>query len=186
MSATMAKQGGRVQLEQSDMCLALNMAKMAKEGFLRAAIKNTKYLLKKPHAEVQEEKKRGVQFPGHKKVKAAIQGHPAILRQNQTSSCLPCQNGTAKNPQTRWTRKSTGAPPPARRRERIPQPTPPQPGTPPAPTGNTSGAQPAEIINLPAGYTYSHTALPCAEYFEDDEDTEHDTYFDPDMLTDEG
>ena len=38
MSATMARQGGRVQLEQSDMCLALNMTKMAKEGFLRAAI----------------------------------------------------------------------------------------------------------------------------------------------------
>ena len=27
-------------------------------------------------------------------------------------------------------------------------------------------------------------ALPCAEYF-DDEDTEHDTDFNPDMLTDE-
>jgi len=34
MSATMARQGGRVQLEQSDLRLALNMAKMAKEGFL--------------------------------------------------------------------------------------------------------------------------------------------------------
>jgi len=56
----------------------------------------------------------------------------------------------------------------------------------PAPTGNTCGAQPAEIINLPAGYMYSHTALPWAEYFEDDEDTKHDTDFDPDMLTDEG
>jgi hypothetical protein len=32
MSASMARQGGRVQLEQSDMRLALNMAKMAKEG----------------------------------------------------------------------------------------------------------------------------------------------------------
>ena len=30
MSATMARQGGRVQLEQSNMRLALNMAKMAK------------------------------------------------------------------------------------------------------------------------------------------------------------
>jgi len=29
----MARQGDRVQLEQSDMRLALNMAKMAKEGF---------------------------------------------------------------------------------------------------------------------------------------------------------
>jgi hypothetical protein len=186
MSAPVARQGGRVQLEQSDMHLALNMAKMAKEGFLRAAIEERKYLLKKPRAEVREEKKRGVEFPGHKQVKAAIQRHPAMLGQNQTSGCLPCQNGTAKNPQTRWTPKGTGAPPPTRRREQIPAPTPPPPGTPPAPTSNTSGAQPAEIINLPAGYTYSHTALPCPEYFEDDEDTEHDIDFDPDMLTDEG
>jgi len=105
MSATMARQGGRVQQEQSDMRLALNMAKMAKEGFSRTAIKETKYLIKKPCAKVREEKKRGVQFPGHKKVKAAIQKHPAMLRQNQTSGCLPCQNGTAKNPQTSWRRK---------------------------------------------------------------------------------
>jgi len=33
MSATMARQGGRVQLEQSDMRLAWNMAKTAKGGF---------------------------------------------------------------------------------------------------------------------------------------------------------
>jgi len=73
MSATMARQGGRVQLEQSDMRLALNMAKMAQEGFSRATIEETKYLIKKPRAEVREEKKQGVEFPGHKKVKAAIQ-----------------------------------------------------------------------------------------------------------------
>jgi hypothetical protein len=52
MSATMARQGGRVQLEQSDMRLALNMAKMAKAGFLRAAIEETKYLINKPRTEV--------------------------------------------------------------------------------------------------------------------------------------
>ena len=124
MSATMARQGGRVQLEQSDMRLALNMAKMAKEGFSRAVIEETKYLIKKPRAEVREEKKRGVVFPGHKKVKAAIERHPAMLRQNQTAGCLPCQNGTAKNPQTRWRRKGTGAPPPNRRRQQTPEPTP--------------------------------------------------------------
>jgi len=189
MSATMVRKGGRVQLEQSDMRLALNMAKMAKEGFSRAAIEEIKYLIKKPRAEVREEKKRGVEFPGHNKVKAAIQRHPAMLRQNQTSGCLSCQNGTSKNLQTRWRRKGTGAPPPARRRVRTPEPTPHPPGTPPAPsapTRNTSGAQPTEIVNLPARYTYSHTALPGAEFFEDDEDTEHDTNFDPDMLTDEG
>jgi hypothetical protein len=47
------------------MCLALNMAKMAKEGFSRTAIEETKYLVKKPHAEVREEKMWGVEFPGH-------------------------------------------------------------------------------------------------------------------------
>ena len=186
MSATMARQGGRVQLEQSDMRLALNMAKMAKEGFSRAAIEETKYLIKKPGAEVREEKKRGVEFPGHKKVKAAIQRHPAMLRHNQTPGCLPCQNGTAKNPQTRWRRKGPGAPPPARRRVRTPEPTPPPPGTPPAPTGTTSGPQPSEIVNLPAGYTHSHTACPSTEFLEDDKDTEHDTDFNPDRLTDDG
>jgi hypothetical protein len=186
MSATMARQGGRIQLEQSNMRLALNMPKMAQAGFSRGAIEETKYLIKKPRAEIREEKKRGVEFPGHKKVKAAIQRHPVMLRHNQMPGGLPCQNGTAKNPQTRWRRKGTGAPPPARRRLQTPELTPPPPGTPPAPTGNTSGAQLFEIVNLPAGYTYSHTALPCAEFLEDDEDTEHDTDFDPDMLTDDG
>jgi len=119
-------------------------------------------------------------------VKAAIQRHPAMLRHNQTSGCLPCQNGTAKNPQTCWKHKGTGAPSPARCRVRTPEPTPPPPSTPPAPTGNTSGARPSEIVNLPAGYTYSHTAHPWAEFSEDDQDTKHDTDFDPDMLTDDG
>jgi hypothetical protein len=168
------------------MRLALNMAKMAKEGFSHAAIEETKYLIKKPRAEDREEKKQGVEFPGHKKVKAAIQRHPAMLCHNQTPGCLPCQNGTAKNPQTRWRRIGTGAYPPARRRVRTTEPTPPPPGTPPAPTSNTSRAQPSKILNLPAGYIYSHTALPCVEFFEDDEDTEHDTDFHPDMLTDVG
>jgi hypothetical protein len=90
MSATMARQGGRVQLEQSDMRLALNMAKMAKGGISRAAIEETQQLIKKPRAEVREEKKRGVEFPGHNKVKAAIEIHPAMVCENQTDGCLPC------------------------------------------------------------------------------------------------
>jgi len=101
MSATMARQGGRVQLEQSDMRLALNMAKMAKGGFSRAAIEETQQLIKKPCAEVREGKKRGVRFPGHNKVKVAIERHPAMVRENQKDGCLPCQNGIAKNPETR-------------------------------------------------------------------------------------
>ena len=186
MSATMARQGGRVQLEQSNMRLALNMGKMAKEGFSRATIDETKYLTKKPPGKVWEEKKRGVEFPGHKKVKAAIQRHPAMLRHNHTSGCLPWQNGTATNAQTRWRRKETGAPPRARRRVRTREPTRRLTGTPPAPTGNPSGAQLSEIVNLPAGYRYSDRALPSAEFFENHEDTEHDTKFYPDMLTEDG
>jgi len=55
MSATVARQGGCVQLEQSDMRLALDMAKMAKEGCLWAAIEETQYLIKRPRTEVREE-----------------------------------------------------------------------------------------------------------------------------------
>jgi len=48
----MARQGGRVQLEQSNMRLALNMAKMAKGGYSRATIEETQFLMKKTRAEV--------------------------------------------------------------------------------------------------------------------------------------
>ena len=122
-------------------------------------------------------------------MKAAIQRHLAMLRRNHMSGCLLCQNGAAQNSQTRWRCKGTGSLPPARRRVQTPEPTPHPLGTPPAtpaPTGNTSRAQPPEIVNVLAGYTNSHTALPCAEFFDDDEDTQHDTNFDPDLLTDEG
>jgi len=83
MSATVARQRGRVQLEQSDMRLALNMANMAKEVLSRAAMEETHQVFKKPRAEVREEKKRGVVFPAHNEVKAAIERHPALVPQNQ-------------------------------------------------------------------------------------------------------
>jgi hypothetical protein len=177
MSVTMTTQGDWVQLQQSDMRLALNMAKMAKEAISHAAIEETKYLILIPRAQVRAEMKLRVEFPGHNKVKALIQRHPAMLCHNQTSGCLACQNGTTSNPQTRWRHKGTGAPPPTRRRVKIAEPTPPPPVTPPAPIGNASGSQPADIVYFPAGYMYSHTTLPCAEFFEDDEDTEHDSDF---------
>jgi len=123
MSATMARQGGRVQREQSDMRLALNMAKMATGGLLRVAIEEMQILIKKHWAEVWEEKKLGVEFPGHENVKAAMERHLAMLWENQTDSCHLCQNGTAQNPQTRWRCKGMGAPPPERLREPTPEPT---------------------------------------------------------------
>jgi hypothetical protein len=56
MSATMARQGGQVQLEQSNMRLELNMAKRAKEGCSRTAIEGSKYFIQKPPAKVREVK----------------------------------------------------------------------------------------------------------------------------------
>jgi hypothetical protein len=41
MAATMVRQGGRVQLEQSDMHLALNLTKTANGWFSRAAMEET-------------------------------------------------------------------------------------------------------------------------------------------------
>jgi len=149
MSATMARQGGQVQLEQSDMRLALNMAKMAKDWFSRTAIEQTQQLMNKPHAEVREERKRGVVFPGHNKMKAAIERHLAMVHENQKDGCLPCHDGTAKNQQTRWSRKGTGAPPP--------QPVPPRPGTPPAPPDDSGRSQRSETEGVPPGsIIYTH------------------------------
>jgi hypothetical protein len=119
--------------------------------------------VKESRAEVREERKQGVQFPGHTIVKVAMQRHPAMLSQNHMSSSLSCQTGTARNLQTHCRRKRTGAPPPDRCRQRTLEPTPPVPGMPPAQTFNTSGAQHFQIVNLPAGDTFSNTALPRAE-----------------------
>jgi len=117
MSAIMAKQGGRVQLEQSDMHLVLNSAKMGNGEFLRTAVEETQFLITRPRTEVREEKKRGFQFPQHKKVKGAIVRHPAMLRQNQMDGCVPCLIGSETNPETPWRRKGAGAPLPNRRRQ---------------------------------------------------------------------
>jgi len=195
MSATMARQGGCVQLEQSDMRLVLNMAKMAKGEISCAMIEEKQYLVKIPYAEVWEDKKQDVKFPEHKTVKAAIERHPAMLRQNQTDVFLPCHNGTANNLPTRWRQKGTGAPPSNRRRQMTQKPTlllsgtpappwmpappgtppppgkpasprtPAPPGTPTAPPGSNAGAQCSQIFNVPAGDVHSHTSLPCAEWF---------------------
>jgi len=126
-------------------------------------------------------------------VKAAIERHPAMVRQNHPAGCLPCQNGNAKILQTHWRHKGTGAPLPNRHRQLTPEPTPvlmpPLPGTPPGPTGNTSGAQHSQIVDIPAGYVYSQPFLPSAgslTLYASAQDSQHDTDSDPDMLTDEG
>jgi len=120
----MARQGGRVQLERSDIRLALNMANMAKGGFSHTAIEEKHYLIKKPRAEVRQWKRRGVKFPGSKVVQAAMASHPKMVSQNHPDGGLPWQNGTSNNLLTRWRHKGTLAPQPIRRRQPTPEPTP--------------------------------------------------------------
>jgi len=45
MSAMIARQGGRIQLEQSNMCLAMNMATVANGGISSAAMQESQYLI---------------------------------------------------------------------------------------------------------------------------------------------
>jgi hypothetical protein len=52
MSASMARPGDWAQLGQSDMRVLLNMAKMAKDGWLPTAMEETKWLNEKPHVVV--------------------------------------------------------------------------------------------------------------------------------------
>jgi len=171
------------------MRLALNMAKMAKAGFSRAAMEETHHLIKKPWAEVREEMKLGVESPGHKYVQAAIERHSAILRENQMDGCLPCQNGTAQNPEIRWRCKGLGAPTPERPRWHTPEPMPNPHGTPLMPHGDDERDQASDIEGEPPGYVYIHTLRPSAQSFNLDvyaKDLKPDKDFNADLLTDEG
>ena len=184
MSATKARQGGWVQLEQSNMCLSLNMAKMATGGFSCAVIAESKELMKQHRNKVQEAKKRGVQFPGHNKVTPAIERNPAMFHENHTYGCLSYHNGTAQNPQTRWRCKWTG-PPPAE--PAAPQPLmPPPPGMSPVPPGDRDDTDSYEIDGMPSRCVYIHSPLPNTQFFNHNpyaKDSKHNKDFIPDLLS---
>jgi len=163
MAAAMTRQDGRVELEQSDMRLALNTAQMAKGGFAHAAIEETQQLIKKPFTEVREEKMRGVEFPGHRKVKAVMERHPAMVYTNHKDGYLPCQYGTGKIPQTSWRGKQTGAPPPV---PVAPAPRmPPLPRMPLRPPGDSEGTRSYKIEGMPSRCVYIHSPLPNTQFF---------------------
>jgi len=90
----MALQGGQVQLELSDMCLALKMSEMAKGGQLHTAIDGTQYRIQLLPRKAQEQTMWGVQFPSDTMGNTAIERKPAIIRQNHTAGCFPHQNRT--------------------------------------------------------------------------------------------
>jgi len=164
MSATMARQEGRAQLEQSDMRFSSNMAKMANQRFSCAAIEETQQGIKKPRAQVREDIRWGVELPVHQKVNAAIERHPAMVYNNPTDCRLPSQNGTANNPQTRWRCNGTAAPPPE---PAAPPPgTPPAPGTLGAPQGDIDGQESYEINVMPCFCVYIDSSHPNTPFFD--------------------
>jgi hypothetical protein len=112
MSATMARQWGRVKLEQCDLHLALNMGKMAKRWVSPTAREDSQYVIKNPHTEVPEEKKQGVEFPGNNQVKTEMERHLAMIHQNHMAGCHLSPNGAAKNPKTCSRCQGTAVPSP--------------------------------------------------------------------------
>jgi len=154
---------------------------MPKVGFSPAAIEETQQLMKKPRAEVEDEKMRWVVSAGHYKVKAAMERHPAMVHETRNDGCLPCNTDTAKNPHTRWWRIGPGAPPP--------QAVPPRPGKPPAQPDDSERPSNSGTVGVPPGYVYIHTLLRSARYFNPDpyaKVTMRDQGLIPDLLTDEG
>jgi len=112
-----------------------------------------------------------------------------MVYENQTDGCLPCQNGSAKNPWTRWRHRGTGAPSQVRRKQPTRVLTPPTTRTPPAPSGDNNCAQSSTIPNPPTGYEYKHGPYPGAQFFNHDtyaEDSEQDEDFIPDLRNADG
>lgn len=65
ISATMARQEGWLQIQQSNMRLALNMTEMANRMFSHTSIHVTHQIIKKLRTQVQEGTQRAIECPGH-------------------------------------------------------------------------------------------------------------------------
>jgi hypothetical protein len=97
MSITMARHGGQILLDQSDMRLSLNMAKLAQDRNLHSTIEEARYLIEKAHTEASDETMCGVMFCGLTKVNAVMERHCDMLLQNHMEGCHSCQLCTANN-----------------------------------------------------------------------------------------
>jgi len=184
----MARQGGWVQLEQSDICLVLNMAKMAKGGFLCTTIEKTQYLVNKFRTKVRKVRMLVDLFPGYWQVRAAIERHSALVCEHKTNGCLHCQYGIAKNPQTYWRCQGWHSPLPDWHRWLAPELMPLLPGTPPAPPCDNEGTQTFQMDGVPLGYVHIYTLVSKFELFNRDvygKNSKGSEEFIPELLTDE-
>jgi hypothetical protein len=89
MSTTLARQGGQIWLQQSDMLIVLMMAIMAKGGLLCAAQDETQYIINTPCAEVWAKRMQKAGCSGYGKVKGAIERHQAMVHEIHMHHCLP-------------------------------------------------------------------------------------------------
>jgi len=108
-----------------------------------------KHLIEKSRTEAREGKIQSDVFPGHEKVRTAIESHQAMVRENETDGFLPCQYGTATNRQTPWRRTGAGA--------RLPQWAPSQPRTPPGQPDDSETTERSETEGVPPGCVNIHT-----------------------------
>jgi len=125
-----------------------------------------------------------MECPGHKKVKAVMERQTAVVYKHHTAGCLPCQNATAKNPQTRWRRKGTAAPRPELAAHLPGRPSPP--ATSPAPPGDPEGNESYETEGMPSSCVYMHSPLPKTQFFNHNAfgmDSKCDKAFTPDLLS---
>lgn len=188
MPATMAGHPGQLQLEQSNMCFALNMAKMAKESFLHATIEVTEYLIEILQVDVCEVMKPGVERSWHTLAKAVMGRHPAMVCGNQSDQYLLWQNRAAQNLQTHWRHTVTSAPPPHQLRQVTAVLIPHLSVMSPVAPGDAVGAQASEIESLGPGYIYIHSSSPRAQCFNlvaYAKNHKHDTDSILDLLNDE-
>jgi hypothetical protein len=103
---------------------------------------------------------------------------PAMVYKHPAAGCVSCQNGTAKNPVIRWSRKGTTAPPP--------EPVAPPPGMPPAPPGDVYGNESYEIEGMPLRCVYMHSPIPNTEFFNHNafaKESKYNKDFIPDLLS---
>ena len=103
-TADLAWQASRVTIEQTDMRLVRNHQRKNKQGLMDENVREIFKIIKKPRAEQRAEKAWGLRFEGEKKVKHSQDPHPANVVENQPPGCLECQDGIARNPETRWSR----------------------------------------------------------------------------------
>jgi len=162
---------------------------IARGGFLLTATEEKHYLFKNPCTEVWDETKQGIGSPWHNIVLAAIQSHPAMHCRNHKNGCLPHQHGTRENLQMCLNRKGTGQPPPDGYRHSRPELTSSLPGMPPVTPCDNEGVACFQINSQLPGNVYSHAPLPCSQCFNLEscaQQSNDDTDYNPEMLTDDG